>query len=98
MRIKQLDIRHIAARRLTALACENLPIPVRERIVNDFVIDAEKKLNRLARRQITIPRIAKIFTASMQPQEGANEGGVQPPPLFEMGHADEASGESRHGP
>ena len=61
MNAKLLDIKQIALGRLKALACENLPIPVRERIVADFVTDAERKLDRLARRQITIPKIAKIM-------------------------------------
>jgi hypothetical protein len=98
MKAKNLDIHQIAANRLAVLGCDHLPVPVRERIVKDFISDAERKLNRLARRQITIPRIAKIFTASMQPQEGVLEGGRHATPSNEMGTAHDASGGMRQDP
>jgi hypothetical protein len=98
MKAKRLDIHLLCQSRLTSLGCENLPLPVRQRIISDFVADAERKLGRLARRQITIPRIAKIFTASMQPQEGVLEGGQQAPPSNEMGSANDASSRMSQNP
>jgi hypothetical protein len=93
MRLKHLDLHQIAITRLASLGCENLPPQVRERIIKDFTTDAERKLQRLVKRQVTVPKIAKIFTASMQPQEGAFEGGVQPPPLNQSGLRNDAIGD-----
>jgi len=98
MSLKHLPVQRIAEQRLVSLGCENLPNPVRERIVGDFVADVEKKLNRLARRQITIPKIAKIFTASMQSQEGVLEGGRHASPSNEMGSANDASSRMSQNP
>jgi hypothetical protein len=71
-------LKQIALSRLTALGCEMLPPAVSKLVVSSFVERAEQRLTRLARREITVPKIAKLFTHP--------KGKRQFPTLAKLGH------------
>ncbi len=83
-------LKQLALSRLGDIGCEKLPPGVVNLVVSSFVQRAEQRLNRLARREITIPKIAKLFTQGLS-KEGAFEGGVQPPPLNQSGLRNDAT-------
>jgi hypothetical protein len=86
-------LKQIALSRLTALGCEMLPPAVSKLVVSSFVERAEQRLTRLARREITVPKIAKLFTQGLA-IEGESKGETAVSHFGEAGPSNEVS----HGP
>lgn len=56
-----MKIESFVCQRLSDLGCEKLPREVRERIAMDFQEKVSVQLGRIAKRQITMPRVARAF-------------------------------------
>ena len=85
-------IKQLALSRLADIGCGKLPPGVVNLVVGSFVQRAEQRLSRFAQREITVPKVAKLFTQGLN-KEGAFEGGVQPPPLNQSGLRNDAVGD-----
>jgi hypothetical protein len=93
---KDAILRTIAISRLSDLGCEQLPPSVLDLIIEGFVKRAEHQLKRLSKRELTIPKIAKLFAHGLSP-EGVLEGGPKGAPSNEMRPANDAFSSMRQG-
>jgi hypothetical protein len=82
-------LREVAMSRLAEIGCEQLPPGVVVLIVSGFVERAELRLKRLARREVTVPKIAKLFAQGL-----ATKGETTVSSFGEAGPSNEVS----HGP
>ena len=82
-------LREILQDGLARLNAERLPAWVTARLANDFTVKAETKLRRLAAREITNKKIARIFAAGGREDEEGSRGETAVSPPGEQGPANE---------
>lgn len=68
-----MKLETIAFKRLDNLGCERIPREVRERIAIDFERKVIVQLEKIAKRQITIPRVARAFVDVASKTNGVND-------------------------
>jgi hypothetical protein len=74
---------------LARLDAERLPSWVTERLASDFTTKAESNLRRLAAREITNKKIARIFAAGGREGKEGSRGETAVSPPGEQGPANE---------
>jgi len=82
-------VKEILRGSLERLNAERLPSWVTERLAKDFTTKAESKLRRLAAREITNKKIARIFAAGGREGKEGSRGETAVSPPGEQGPANE---------
>jgi hypothetical protein len=85
----KVTVKDIARESLAALQADRLPPWVVDRLTNDFLAKANARLRRLAAREITNKKIARIFAAGGRTGEEGSRGETAVSPPGEQGPANE---------
>jgi hypothetical protein len=84
------SVHEVIEESLASLHADRLPKWVAERLANDFATKAKAKLAKLAKREITNKKIARLFAAGRGAEEGSR-GETEVSPPGEQGPAHEVS-------
>jgi len=84
------NIRSILEETLTLLHADRLPEWVIARLASDFAVKANTRLRKLAAREVTNRKIARLFAAGRECEEGSR-GETRVSPLGEQGPANGVS-------
>ena len=93
MKEAQLSLKSIALDRLAELGCDQLPLPVVSLVIDGYCARAQNRLKRLAKREITVPKVALLLKQAF-PIEKGSRGKTESFALGEAGPSNEES----HGP
>lgn len=88
MKPDPLSLKRLARERLAELECTQLPAPVLNLVVDGYCAKAQNRLKRLAKREITIPKIALLLKQAF-PIEKGSKGKTEGLSFGEMGSANE---------
>jgi hypothetical protein len=84
------SLKRLAQERLKDLGCDQLPNPVMALVVDGYCAKAQSRLKRLAKREITIPKIAVLLKQAFTTEKGSR-GKTEGFALGDAGFANEVS-------
>ncbi len=71
MKEAPLSLKRIALDRLADLGCDQLPLPVVTLVVDGYCARAQNRLKRLAKRDITVPKLALLLKQAFPIEKGS---------------------------
>ena len=71
MKEAPLSLKRLAQERLAELGCDQLPLPVVTLVVDGYCAKAQNRLKRLAKREITIPKVALLLKQAFTTEKGS---------------------------
>jgi hypothetical protein len=88
MKEASLSLKRLAQERLAELGCSQIPAPVINLVVDGYCAKAQNRLKRLAKREITVPKVALLLKQAF-PIEKGSKGKTEGLSFGEMGTANE---------
>ncbi len=83
-----LSLKRLAQERLAELGCSQILLPVMNLVVDGYCAKAQHRLKRLAKREITIPKVALLLKQAF-PTEKGSKGKTEGLSFGEMGTVNE---------